>query len=323
MMLLSFTPSQDPPTLTGLCPLARYSYEPFALPLNSTGCLSAPNLKSHSSWPPPSHGLDYMSEACRKSNADRRCWENMGSFKPSEGICNLSREGGTGDGSKMLCLGGGNKRVGYGPTVLDQSGCIIYSVGSNMNFKFEEAMHRRSKCEIHTFDCTVKSDAKSKSGYLLSHSRRFYFHHICIGDPSLVTLHNHDGTFQGSLKSLGTIMQQLGHDKVDLLKMDIEDSEYAVFRDMFASFEDARLGVGPSSGMHLGFPLQLSFELHIGDYAQAFDPTNEKVLRGIPEIVELERMLRSMGYISVGFEPNVQVPRGGFGAEITMVRAMC
>ena len=55
----------------------------------------------------------------------------------------------------------------------------------------------------------------------------------------------------------------------------------------------------------------------------AFDPTNEKVLRGIPEIVELERILRSMGYISVGFEPNVQVPRGGFGAEITMVRAMC
>ena len=63
--------------------------------------------------PPPSHGLDYMSEACRN---DRRCWENMGSFKPSEGICNLSREGGTGDGSKLLCLGGGNKRVGYGPT---------------------------------------------------------------------------------------------------------------------------------------------------------------------------------------------------------------
>lgn len=51
--------------------------------------------------------------------------------------------------------------------------CIIYSLGSRMEFEFEEAMLRSTPCEVHTFDCTV-------AGRQLDPQRHF-FHQVCIG----------------------------------------------------------------------------------------------------------------------------------------------
>ena len=51
----------------------------------------------------------------------------------------------TGDGPKWVC---------DPHRIKSQPECLVYSVGSNGNFMFEEAVHETigSHCEIHTFD---------------------------------------------------------------------------------------------------------------------------------------------------------------------------
>ena len=84
---------------------------------------------------------------------------------------------------KWLCLG----------PELQRAGCLIYSIGSNNEYSFEEEMlkvscggvsgacgtasHSRgetppqnTKCDVHTFDCTVKGHAL--------HPTRHHFHKI-------------------------------------------------------------------------------------------------------------------------------------------------
>jgi hypothetical protein len=34
--------------------------------------------------------------------------------------------------------------------------CVIYSIGSDDSWGFEEDMAKRTKCRIETFDCTVR-----------------------------------------------------------------------------------------------------------------------------------------------------------------------
>lgn len=80
--------------------------------------------------------------------------------------------------------------------------CVIYSLGSNNDFGFEEAMLRYTDCETHTFDCTSEPPAQPLSP-------RAHFHRVCIGADSK------DGRF----KSLATIMTELKHESVSLLKV--------------------------------------------------------------------------------------------------------
>ena len=50
------------------------------------------------------------------------------------------------DASKIVC----------GAETL-QPGCVIYSIGGNNNWVFEESIYDMTPCEIHTFDCTGTS----------------------------------------------------------------------------------------------------------------------------------------------------------------------
>jgi hypothetical protein len=103
--------------------------------------------------------------------------------------------------------------------------CIIYSLGSRMDFSFEEDMLRTTQCQVHTFDCTVV-------GKVLD-PQRHVFHKLCIGSAGppgkrmqrkLAQLGNVQGTFE----SYGSVTKRLGHNRVALLKMDIEGYEYQV-----------------------------------------------------------------------------------------------
>ena len=42
----------------------------------------------------------------------------------------------------------------------DNDGCIIYSIGGNNEWQFELDLLQRTKCHIHTFDCTGAHDMK-------------------------------------------------------------------------------------------------------------------------------------------------------------------
>jgi hypothetical protein len=148
----------------------------------------------------------------------------------------LDRVGGTGDGGKWVCQ-----------EYLNTAGkCVIYSLGSNGNFVFEEDMGAAVKrlgngnpCEFHTFDCTgswpVPNDADGKPVTIL--------HPWCLGADSV----------QGDriFKSFSTITKELGHEEIAYLKMDIEGYEIQVFQEMLTPQNVKRL------------PKQISFEGHV------------------------------------------------------------
>jgi len=110
------------------------------------------------------------------------------------------------DGSKLACM----------PTSMP-SKCLVYSFGSNNDFKFERAIEHYG-CEIHVFDCT--SEPPSQPIAKLS------FHKWCLGTRK------HD---TGHVFNFTDVVRMLGHEsrRLEILKMDIESHEWEVFPEMF------------------------------------------------------------------------------------------
>lgn len=91
--------------------------------------------------------------------------------------------------------------------------CLIYSLGSNGEFSFENETKRvLPQCDIHTFDLKE-----------FNCTNMCRFHKIKIGDGS-------NGT-----KTLRMIMTDLKHTQrpLNILKIDIEGGEYKFFDDLF------------------------------------------------------------------------------------------
>lgn len=123
---------------------------------------------------------------------------------------------GYGDEEKRFCL---NKQK-----LEADPGCVVFSLGSNNQWGFEEAMVSATKCRIHTFDCTVE-------GRIPSHvTDRVTFHKLCLGPPSKTTPEAKFVTFQQMLEIAG-----VRH--VTLLKMDIEGFEFEALQEMLRSVE--------------------------------------------------------------------------------------
>lgn len=115
---------------------------------------------------------------------------------------------GSGDGGKIIC----------DPDRLKAEDCLVYSIGSAANYKFEQSVHQwNPKCEIHTFDHTYDG-AKSP---------KFVTHHI-IG---LAGPNNTDS----NLQTLDRIVQDLGHlnRKITLLKVDCDGCEFDIYDNFY------------------------------------------------------------------------------------------
>ncbi|KAI2510585.1 methyltransferase domain-containing protein [Fragilaria crotonensis] len=92
--------------------------------------------------------------------------------------------------------------------------CIVYSMGSGQRFSFEERVRTIAPgCEIHTFDPTSQETGVGKEFYDVYH-----------GDYGFGGKDSTDGRFP--VKSLATIMKELGHSHVDYLKVDVEGYEW-------------------------------------------------------------------------------------------------
>jgi hypothetical protein len=131
-----------------------------------------------------------------------------------------------------------------------QEGCVIYSLGSRLQFNFEFEMIMSSPCEIHTFDCTVAPTAPLHE--------RIVYHRTCIADVD---------SADGKYRNLASIARELGHMSIALLKMDIEGYEYGVFEALWRDGVDAvgansALGNSRPAGGKLLLPYQISFEQH-------------------------------------------------------------
>jgi hypothetical protein len=139
----------------------------------------------------------------------------------------LKRVGKDGDGGKWMCVAN-NLRAP----------CEIFSLGSRMDFSFEEEMLKATPCHIHTFDCTVPGKSLDP--------KRHTFHKVCLGSM----IHFAPGKLEGNLvyKSYAEIVSELGTRRVSILKMDIEWAEYQALGDLH---ED-----------QVGLPGQILLEVH-------------------------------------------------------------
>ncbi|XP_053405632.1 probable methyltransferase-like protein 24 [Mercenaria mercenaria] len=133
------------------------------------------------------------------------------------------------------------------------SSCLVYSFGSNFNFKFEEAVWARYKCEIHTFD-----PSRALNGVTIPTGVNF--HLIGLSGNNFVrsepdnwrTLQKYN-TKTWNMQTLSSIRKSLNHTNriIDILKIDIEGWEWSTLPEIMGS------GV-------LQYVKQICLEVHFG-----------------------------------------------------------
>jgi hypothetical protein len=174
-----------------------------------------------------------------------------------------------------------------------QAPCVIYSLGSNLQFEFEFEMAKHTPCDIFTFDCTVDV------AQLPQLPPQVHFHSVCLGE---------EGTTAKNFRSLSSLAAEFGHKEIALLKMDIEGHEFSVIESLYR---------GALSSTHLAklLPFQISFELH---YVGSYDVWEKGLTVG--EISLLWVQLADLGYVVVSREDNRLCDHC---SEYTVVKAFC
>lgn len=125
---------------------------------------------------------------------------------------------------------------------------VVYSIGVGEEISFDLELIRRFGVEVHAFDPTPRSIKWIRSQDL---PQKFVFHPYGLADydgtckflppenPSHVShsMIRHQSPWSAielPVHRLVTAMKELGHSKLDVLKMDIEGAEYLVIADMLA-----------------------------------------------------------------------------------------
>lgn len=127
---------------------------------------------------------------------------------------------------------------------------VVYSLGVGEDVGFDLALIERFGASVHAFDPTPGAVEWVKSRQLPA---AFHFHQLGIADFDGVaqfsapvaegnvcfTLLEREGgrgpSIEAEVRRLPTILAELGHDHIDLLKMDIEGAEYTVIPDLVRS----------------------------------------------------------------------------------------
>ena len=145
---------------------------------------------------------------------------------------------GTGSGAHAICP------TGLGPDT------VVYSFGVGEDVSFDLALIERWGVTVHAFDPTPRSIAWVTGQSLPD---RFVIHPVGVADrdgdvpfspPKDPTHVSHslleeaptrDRAITVPVRRLTTLMTELGHGRVDVLKMDVEGAEYGVIDDLLAS----------------------------------------------------------------------------------------
>lgn len=134
------------------------------------------------------------------------------------------------------------------PQHLQHLSSVVYSFGVGEDISFDLALIKRFRLQVQAFDPTPQSIE-----WLQSHTvpPEFVFHAYGLAEfdgrcafvppenpahvsHSIVTRQSSRPAIEVPVHRLGTIMKVLGHEHIDLLKMDIEGAEYGVLADMLA-----------------------------------------------------------------------------------------
>jgi len=129
------------------------------------------------------------------------------------------------------------------PTSLLDEDSVCYLVGLGEDASFDLALIERFGCVVHAFDPVPRSQEYGAG--IAAREPRFVLHRYGVWsedttlefhapeDPSYVShsATNVKGTaaaFVADVRSLPTIMRELGHDRIDLLKVSAEGAEFAI-----------------------------------------------------------------------------------------------
>lgn len=160
----------------------------------------------------------------------------------------------------------GTEYGGYA-VLLDRLGpdAVVYSLGLGEDISFDLELIERCRCQVFGFDPTPRSIAWVKAqnppaqlvveelgvaaydgtaSFAPPKNPEHISHSMSAGSGAV-------GEVTFEVRRLATLMQKLGHERLDLLKMDIEGAEYEVVDDLLAS--DIK-------------PPQLMLEFHHGMY---------------------------------------------------------
>lgn len=129
-------------------------------------------------------------------------------------------------------------------------GSIVYSFGVGEDLSFDLSLIDRYGLQIYAFDPTPRSIAWVRA-QVLPPNLHFFEYGIAgydgtasffppekaehVSHTILKRPHNTGCPIQVPVRRLSTIMQELGHTQLCILKMDIEGAEYAVIEDMLKS----------------------------------------------------------------------------------------
>ncbi|WEW56386.1 hypothetical protein PRK78_001829 [Emydomyces testavorans] len=203
----------------------------------------------------------------------------------------LERIGKAGDGGKWIC---GMSRY----EANKNRPCIIYSFGVNDDSAFENSVLSRTNCEIWGYDYSVVSWAKDLEPAYASRA------HFTQAGISNVT----DTQRSPPFYAVKDLMRMNGHDYIDIMKMDIEGSEFDALSSFMAQFQTDQLPVG-----------QLLVEAH------PWEPNPETkywLPRSLDDWIGFWESLEARGLREISVEPNL-LGNSWYGApvfaEITLI----
>lgn len=173
-----------------------------------------------------------------------RLWYTLWDLFPATYTCpwDMQRIGRLGDGGKWIC--GMSK---YAAHHSPGRPLRLYSFGVGSDSSFEgQFLNESSRAEVWGFDYSVPMWGQGLEGRA-ANSDRMHFAKVGIASHDY-----YDDTIKAQLFSIGSIMDKLGHDYVDLIKMDIEGDEFPVLDSFLKEFKGKELPVG-----------QLVIEIHV------------------------------------------------------------
>lgn len=131
--------------------------------------------------------------------------------------------------------------------LMADSVCYLAGVGEDASFDF--GLIARYGCTVHAFDPVPEAAryAATLSGrephwhfqpvglWCEDGTLRFYEHtQPGFISRSLTNMHDTGAYLEADVRSIDSLMAELGHDRVDLLKLSVEGAEYEILADMLA-----------------------------------------------------------------------------------------
>ncbi|XP_041370850.1 methyltransferase-like protein 24 isoform X2 [Gigantopelta aegis] len=127
---------------------------------------------------------------------------------------------------RMGKIGNGGWEVCDDPPYRPIKPCIVYSFGINFDFSFDDDVVKSYECDVYSFDPSMSMKTQRRK-------RKNMFYKIGIGGKD----ETNDKKWQ--LMTLTSIRKMLNHSKsiIDVLKMDVEKSEWASVPSMLEAGE--------------------------------------------------------------------------------------